>query len=168
MSTNTIANLTVEDYSEYSFVVRGDTRPHLNSLKNLGGKWNSRLKDGACWIFPKRLKGDIEQWIESGKVNRTSGNNLCGSPRPNTNITQHKLYDNNLGKKVMELEKKIDKLSYMFEKVIKILDIADDLNYEIKEKSNIEVKKGGKEEEEEDEDEVDTEGHKVPRKRLLK
>ena len=48
-----MADLTVEDYSEKSIVVRGDTKEHKDALKQLGGKWNSRLRDGAGWIFSK-------------------------------------------------------------------------------------------------------------------
>ncbi len=44
-------SLQIEDYSNWSFVVRGDTKDHKVQLKNLGGKWNPNLKGGAGWIF---------------------------------------------------------------------------------------------------------------------
>lgn len=66
-----IANMTdlsVEDYSEKCIVVRGDTKPHKDQLKQLGGKWNSRLRDGPGWIFPKRIEDDVLAFVESGNV----------------------------------------------------------------------------------------------------
>ena len=39
----------IEKYSDRSFVVRGDTRPHRESLKAMGGKWANRLTDKESW-----------------------------------------------------------------------------------------------------------------------
>ena len=54
-----VKDLTIEKYSERSFVVRGDTRPIKEDLKNLNAKWNNKLKDGPGWIIPKRKKKRI-------------------------------------------------------------------------------------------------------------
>lgn len=43
----------VPDYSEKAFAVIGDTKPIKDTLKKLGGAWNSNLKCGAGWIFSK-------------------------------------------------------------------------------------------------------------------
>ena len=45
--------LKIIDYSEKSFVVIGDTKPIKEKLKELGGRFNSRLTCGAGWVFSK-------------------------------------------------------------------------------------------------------------------
>lgn len=65
------AELTIEQYSEKAIVVRGNTQPYKESLKELGGKWNSALKGGGGWIFPNSKKSTIEELnkkIETGSV----------------------------------------------------------------------------------------------------
>lgn len=61
-------SLQIEDYSNWSFVVRGDTKEHKVQLKNLGGKWNPNLKGGAGWIFKI---GNIENVKNYIRVNCT-------------------------------------------------------------------------------------------------
>ena len=62
----------IEDYTEKSFVVRGDTRPHRESLRALGGKWANRLTDKengekfGAWIFWSGKHGEVDTWIKSG------------------------------------------------------------------------------------------------------
>ena len=63
-----MADLTCSDYSEKAVVVRGDTKTHKEGLKNLGGKFNASLKDGAGWIFPKKLEGKIKDYIEGSQT----------------------------------------------------------------------------------------------------
>lgn len=41
------------DYSPRAFAIIGDTKPIKDELKELGGKFNPRLKCGAGWIFSK-------------------------------------------------------------------------------------------------------------------
>ena len=61
-----------EEYSAKSFVVRGDTRPHKESLKKLGGKWNSRLNDKetgdkfGAWLFWNDKRQEVENWLQKG------------------------------------------------------------------------------------------------------
>jgi len=46
--------ISLEDYSEKSFVVRGDTRDKKDELKELGGKW-IKTRDGSyAWNFSKK------------------------------------------------------------------------------------------------------------------
>lgn len=61
-----MTDLTVEDYSEKAIVVRGDTKSHASSLKNLGGKWNSRLRDGPGWIFSKKVEDKVHSYVQTG------------------------------------------------------------------------------------------------------
>jgi hypothetical protein len=45
--------------------VYGDTKNHKDDLKNMGGKYNQRLKDGPGWIFSKEKAGDkIKKYIK--------------------------------------------------------------------------------------------------------
>ncbi|MGG7664040.1 hypothetical protein [Dyadobacter sp. BHUBP1] len=64
---NTVAStankFTVEAYSEWSIVVRGDTKPIKDQLKALGGRFNFRLQGGAGWIFPKRQETQLRQLL---------------------------------------------------------------------------------------------------------
>lgn len=54
-------DVTVEEYSEKAIVVRGDTRPLADVLKDLGGRFNARLQGGAGWIFSKRKEDEVRQ-----------------------------------------------------------------------------------------------------------
>lgn len=55
--------LRIEPYSEKSIVVRGDTKPHKDRIKNaLGGKprglWNNRA---GGWIFPRKRADEVRR-----------------------------------------------------------------------------------------------------------
>jgi hypothetical protein len=57
--------MNIEDYTEKSFVVFGETKNFKDNLKELGGKYNSNLKVGPGWVFSKSNKDKVEQWISS-------------------------------------------------------------------------------------------------------
>jgi len=65
-------SITIEPYSEWSIVVRGDTKSFKKHLTDLGGTWNTKLtKGGPGWIFKKKDKEGVEKLrsdIDSGKV----------------------------------------------------------------------------------------------------
>lgn len=66
--SSTNFNLKIDDYSEYSIVVRGDdTRKYKEDLKKLGGKYNSMLRGGPGWVFPKKNEQNIKKFINEGK-----------------------------------------------------------------------------------------------------
>ena len=52
--TTELKNIKFENYSEKSFVIRGNTKPYKELMKDMGGKWNAYLKDGPGWIFSKK------------------------------------------------------------------------------------------------------------------
>ena len=64
-------NMQIEDYTAKSFVVRGDTTPYKEALKDMGGKWNSRLFDKKSqetfggWIFWTDKRIDVTKWFNS-------------------------------------------------------------------------------------------------------
>ncbi len=55
----------LQNYSDKSFVVRGeDTIKIKDTLKYIGGKWNSSLKDGGAWIFSNNQRERVEKLLE--------------------------------------------------------------------------------------------------------
>lgn len=77
-----MTEIYIEDYTEKSFVVLGDTKPHKDNIKKLGGKWNSRLRDNKMgWIFSMSKKDSVEEYIsdfqktgELKQIQGTTGN----------------------------------------------------------------------------------------------
>lgn len=71
-------SITIEPYSEWSIVVRGDTKSFKKNLADLGGTWNTKLtKGGPGWIFKKKDKEGVEKLrsdIDSGKVSPSDDN----------------------------------------------------------------------------------------------
>jgi hypothetical protein len=55
------SDLTIQDYSEKAIVLRGDTKPIKDQLKDLGGSFNFKLKGGAGWIFSKKRESEIRK-----------------------------------------------------------------------------------------------------------
>ena len=62
-----MCDINIEDYSEKSFAVFGDTKKFKDDLKNLGGKFNSNLKGKAGWIFYLSNKIKVQEFIDSKK-----------------------------------------------------------------------------------------------------
>lgn len=55
-------NLSI--YSDKSFVITGNTKEHKDTLKELGGKWNSKLTCGSGWIFSLTKRTEVEEWLQ--------------------------------------------------------------------------------------------------------
>lgn len=64
-----MSEITIQKYSEYSIVVRGDTKEYKEEFKKLGGKWNRNLKDGAGWVFIKSKEEELRNLIQSDGYN---------------------------------------------------------------------------------------------------
>lgn len=79
----------IEKYSDKSFVVRGDTRPHRESLKAMGGKWANRLTDKetgekfGAWLFWTQKRGELDGWV-SGGCKPVEGSNTSSASRGST------------------------------------------------------------------------------------
>jgi hypothetical protein len=62
----------IEEYTQKSFVLKGDTKKYKETIKSLGGKWNSNLKDKkngekfGAWLFWSEKRKEIEKWVSSG------------------------------------------------------------------------------------------------------
>lgn len=68
-STN---NIYIYDYTAKSFVVRGDTQPHKDSIKAMGGKFDTRFTDKETgekfggWLFWTSKRSELANWIQDG------------------------------------------------------------------------------------------------------
>ena len=58
-------NLTIKEYSEKSIAVYGQTKSHKDALRNMGGKFNPHLKEGAGWVFSKSKADVVKAYIAS-------------------------------------------------------------------------------------------------------
>ena len=110
-------SIFIEDYTPKSFVVRGDTKESKDSLKALGGKWNSSLTDKdsgdkfGAWLFWSDKRKEIDAWVKKGcpKIDA----NLGASTHVSTNF----ISSNNVEKSSLSLESKIDALTKMVEQL---------------------------------------------------
>jgi hypothetical protein len=61
---------TIQKYTDKSFILIGNTKPYKDKIKELGGSWNSKLKDGnKAWVFSLTKQKEVESWLndEFGK-----------------------------------------------------------------------------------------------------
>lgn len=75
--------LTVSEYSERAIVVRGETKPHKDALRNIGGKFNPHLRDGAGWIFSKHQWEAVNFFVQK-QNNIPSANGFTTPPQVST------------------------------------------------------------------------------------
>ena len=59
--TTEAKGLQIIDYSEKAIAVVGDTKAIKETLKTLGGRFNSHLSCGAGWIFSKTKEGTLRE-----------------------------------------------------------------------------------------------------------
>ena len=98
--------ITLESYSDKSFVLRGDTRPYKEYIKKLGGKWAPKLQDGAGWLFPKTKQDIVSKWIDTGEINDDDVKYQSEKNRNGT-LEEHINY---MRLKVTSIEKSIDRI----------------------------------------------------------
>jgi len=56
---------SIESYTDKSFIIIGNTRPYKDKIKELGGTWNAKLREGKkAWVFPETKRKDIQEWID--------------------------------------------------------------------------------------------------------
>lgn len=110
---------TIEDYSDRSIVVRGDTRKFIDKFRALNGKWNPNLKDGTKgWIFSKSKKEKVEDIIKDILPGDTLPSNEPSAPN-NTPIFnsisnedalhQIKILQLELSSRIADLERRLNK-----------------------------------------------------------
>ena len=149
-----ILNISITEYSEKSFVVRGDTEKHKEALIMLGGKWNPRLRDGSGWIFPNTKKDEVKKWQRTGNTptleNRASFYNNTQQQYTNSSSSYE---TRDLYSEINKMNNKIDNLEKL------ILKLLQKDNNEEDAKENVILANSSDDEEYEEE--------KVPMKRLL-
>lgn len=75
------------EYSDKAIAIQGDTKEHKEALAALGGKFNAMLRGGPGWIFSKRNKATIEEFVRKIGVKkieetRSSEQSMLQSPPP--------------------------------------------------------------------------------------
>ena len=118
--------INIEDYTTKSFVVRGETREYKDTLKALGGKWNSRLTDKetgdkfGAWLFWSDKRKEIDNWllngckiVENNQENKETGFSTTSSSKEIKN------------EYIKKLEKKVDHLTRLVEALCKAQDIKE-------------------------------------------
>lgn len=55
--------LTYEVYNKKSFAVRGDRQKFTKIIKNLNGRWNSRMRGGPGWLVPIEREADLKKLV---------------------------------------------------------------------------------------------------------
>ena len=107
----------VEDYSEKSFVVYGNTKEYKEEIKNLGGKWNSNLRNEKVgWIFSKSKKDKVLSYLDDKKIpylvksDLSDDEMLDETPSAINKIDLLLITVNILKNKVKDLEEKYEKL----------------------------------------------------------
>lgn len=117
-------SIFIEDYTPKSFVVRGDTRESKDSLKALGGKWNSSLTDKdsgdkfGAWLFWSDKRKELDSWIKKGCPK------IDANVATSTHVSTNSLTSNNVEKSSANLEAKIDALTKMVEQLCRYHQIS--------------------------------------------
>jgi len=173
------STIYVEEYSNKSFVVRGDTREHKESLKVMGGKWNSRLTDKesgekfGAWLFWSDKRVEIDDWLNKDCPEMESTRNDGSSGNIPTYGSSGGI-ERQIALTVKLLDVKVDRLNKMLEAICELHDIEVpdveenkvtpikvDVPRRLMRNTNVTRVK------EEEEIDIDDDEPKVPHKRLI-
>ena len=58
------SELRIVDYGERTIAVVGDTKPHKDALKSLGGYFVYRTQWGPAWVFRDKKRGVVQAYID--------------------------------------------------------------------------------------------------------
>lgn len=107
-----MVNIKLTNYTSKSFVITGDdTVSYKESLKKLGGKWNSRLTNKETgqkfggWIFYNDLRPTVEEWLKHPNK-PIENNNITGFANSESLISR-------LEKRVKYLESEMENIKKM-------------------------------------------------------
>jgi hypothetical protein len=85
--------ITVEPYSDKSFVVRGDTFEHKIVFAKFDGKWNKNLTDKktgsrfGAWIFSNSKRVVVDKFLL--ELDHISDTGLCGRNKGKSHLHLH-------------------------------------------------------------------------------
>jgi hypothetical protein len=163
--------LTLEIYTEKSFVVRGDSSEYINNMKELGGKWNASLTDKktgekfGAWIFPLGKKEVVETFLNTKKMPRSGPSSPdVVAPIKTKNSDLERITEQfiSINKKLeIFMDRMENRMNKTDARISKLMDLVEKIYYSEDEGE------GDKKDDEGDDDESD-EGDVVPTKRLLK
>ena len=114
-------NISIEEYTPKSFVVRGETQPYKESLKAMSGKWNSSLTDRnngekfGAWLFWSDKRSEVNNWIKKDCpiVEQQREYSLVSNKVSATSESQ----TTTIASDIIRLEKKVDHLIDLMEKM---------------------------------------------------
>jgi hypothetical protein len=128
-----MSKVYIEDYTAKSFVVRGETREHKDSLKSLGGKWNSALTDResgdkfGAWLFWNEKRNDIQKWLEKGCKPVAPSSSSTTIFTSQSTISDHVASDQSASStRLDKIEQKIDYIIQLLESIGKSKQISED------------------------------------------
>jgi hypothetical protein len=115
-SFNYIQDIILEQYSEKCFILKGNTIQYKQDIKQLGGMWNPSLK---AWIFPNSKREVIEKWLDKGEKTVEPVKQYFESPviENYREKTVESNYSSNLNSRIDVLEKKMDMIIEMLNKI---------------------------------------------------
>ena len=115
-----MSEIYIENYSERSIVVLGDTKPHKDALKSMGGRFNSRLKDNKVgWVFPKTFEQQVKDYVSNGKITVKVKPNSSNSSLDR--LLQLQEVSREIKEDIKRVEKKIDNLDKKLDVVVSLL-----------------------------------------------
>jgi hypothetical protein len=147
-----MSTLRIVEYSDRSIAVYGDTKEYKDKLKELGGKFNSNLREGAGWIFPKTKESAVREFVRTGAVS-TPVRAIAPKPVPQAPRKADKTLEDDIMSHIKTLDFQ-QRVAFM----AKISTMCTELRY-------IKGRKLSFDDEDEDEDDEDED---LPRPRLLK
>ena len=165
-------DIFIEEYTDRSVVVRGETRQYKEDLKKIGGKYNSRLRGEPGWIFPKSKQDVIVKFMKEGKRLVSEEEVQAGETRTlewesKFNIEKKTSSSSNDNVVLIDMIKKIIQRVDLMDKKLSILIAANNIKDTVsKQVSHKKVVK--KKVEQSSDDDSSEEEEQVPRKRLLK
>jgi hypothetical protein len=56
--------LIYEEYNDNSYAVRGDKKKYAKKIKDIGGRWNPRMKGGEGWLVPKENLENLKNLVQ--------------------------------------------------------------------------------------------------------
>ena len=67
------SEIQYEDYNDRSYAVRGDKNKFSIQMKELGGRWNPRMRGGPGWLVPKDRLNELRYLIETTSMKSRKG-----------------------------------------------------------------------------------------------
>ena len=101
--------INIVDYSDKAIVVYGNTKDFKDHFINIKGKWNSNLRDGSGWVFPKSKLKVVEELVDSIKNNKPSV--VSKEPEQKYQRSTYVSNNNDLDKKYVKIEMYLSLLS---------------------------------------------------------